>query len=84
MAISNCVMVDSHGRYCSIRMTVLHALSKQPLDDLRKGVGFVDLLGLGVVGVVVRKRAPYDCKVRYGGGVTLAISVDVSTTITAT
>ena len=65
-------------------LTFVFYLAKQPLDDLCDGVGFVDLLGLGVVGVIVRKRAPYDCKVSYGGGVSLAISVDVCTTITTT
>ena len=65
VAISNWAMVDSHGCYCSLGMTVLHALPKQPLDYLAEGIGFVNLFGFGVVGVEPRKGAPYAAKVRH-------------------
>lgn len=76
-------MAYSHGRYCSLRNEVLRALPKQPFDYLCQCAGFVNLFGLGVVGVEFRKGAPHAVKVWYGDSVPFAISVDIGTLITA-
>lgn len=76
-------MADFRDRYCSLGITVLRALPKQSFDYLCQCAGFVNLFGLGVVGVELGKGAPHAVKVWYGDGVPLAISVDIGTLITA-
>ena len=85
-----CSFGDKSMRYvCHIAaqqyliLTFVFYLAKQPLDDLCYGVGFVDLLGLGVVGVELCKGAPHAAKVRHRGGVPLAVRANIGALITA-